>query len=94
MKGMAGFVIGLLLGAGILWLMIGGSGRGGREGDAILKVSAKDTVIVSAAKYDTVIVSVRKDTVIVSVLDTERCKRVPRPPDCPPVVRERVVTAP
>ena len=94
MKGMAGFVIGLVLGAGILWLMIGGTGPVRKEGDAILKVSGNDTVIVSAAKYDTVIVSVKKDTVIVSVLDTERCKRVPRPPDCPPIERERVVTAP
>ena len=87
MKGMGGFVIGLILGAGIVWLMIGGPRRNGITVDPILKVSAKDTVIVSAAKYDTVIVSVRKDTVVVSAVDSDPdCDKKPRPPECPPEV--------
>lgn len=87
MRGMGGFVIGLILGAGILWLTIGGPRRGGNTGDPILKVSAKDTVIVSAAKYDTVIVSARKDTVIVSAVDSDPdCDKKPRPPECPPEI--------
>lgn len=88
MRGMGGFVIGLILGAGLMWFMIGGpGGGGGNTGDAILKVSAKDTVIVSAAKYDTVIVSARKDTVIVSAVDADPdCEKTPRPPECPPKI--------
>jgi hypothetical protein len=87
MRGMGGFVIGLIFGAGLMWFMIGGPRVGGNTGDAILKVSAKDTVIVSAAKYDTVIVSARKDTVIVSAVDADPdCEKTPRPPECPPKI--------
>ena len=87
MRGMAGFLIGLILGVGITWLLIREPGGRGNSVDPILKVSAKDTVIVSAAKYDTVIVSVRKDTVIVSAVDDDPdCEKRPRPPECPPLL--------
>lgn len=92
MKGMGGFVIGLILGIGIMWLINGGPRGGGNSADGMLKVSAKDTVIVSAAKYDTVIVSAQKDTVIVSVVDDDYCDRKPRPPECPPKVHRAMQT--
>jgi hypothetical protein len=47
-------------------------------------------VVVNGKNYDTVVVNVKKDTVVVNSIDSEYCKQIPRPSDCPPVISRKV----
>ncbi len=61
------------------------------SGNSTLQVkTGGDTVVVNGRNYDTVVVNVKKDTVVVNSIDSEYCKQIPRPSDCPPVIAKKI----